>query len=146
VEQHGNLQISVFTSPNPLRAGPVDISVLVQDTRRGQPIDDAPIRVQLARSDRTGMPIVAAATSAAATNKLLRAAVVELPTAGRWKVEVDCSAIGTNAAVHFEMDAARRLPKLFSAWIWFTWPLGAVIVFGIHRALVARRHRSRTET
>src|SRR5688572_20861731 len=79
IERHGNLQIAVFTSPNPLRAGPVDISVLVQDARTGQPIDYANVYVQIARSDQTGKPIVAPATAAAATNKLMRAALVELP-------------------------------------------------------------------
>jgi hypothetical protein len=38
VERQGDYRISVFTSPEPLRAGPIDISVLLQDAETGQPI------------------------------------------------------------------------------------------------------------
>ena len=33
----GGLRITVFTAPTPFRAGPVDISVLVQDAVTGEP-------------------------------------------------------------------------------------------------------------
>ena len=33
----GDYRISVFTAPTPFRAGPVDISVLVQDAATGEP-------------------------------------------------------------------------------------------------------------
>jgi hypothetical protein len=144
VERCGNLQISVFTAPNPLRAGPVDISVLVQESRTCQPIDDLAIRVQLKHSGRRGVPIVAAATKAAATNKLFHAAMIDLPAPGKWSAQIACDASGERARIDFELDAANRLPELASAWIWFMWPVGAVLIFGIHRALVARRQKSRT--
>ena len=34
----GGYQITVFTAPTPFRAGPVDISVLVQDASTGDPM------------------------------------------------------------------------------------------------------------
>jgi len=33
-QRHGNRQITVFTDPTPLRAGPVDVSILVQTPLR----------------------------------------------------------------------------------------------------------------
>ena len=34
-QRHGDMQITVFTSPSPLRAGPVDVSVCIQDAATG---------------------------------------------------------------------------------------------------------------
>ncbi len=34
-QRSGGYQIAVFTEPTPLRAGPVDVSVLVQDAETG---------------------------------------------------------------------------------------------------------------
>src|SRR5580704_13866550 len=39
----GDYRVTVFTSPAPLRAGPVDVSVLVQNVETGQPIVDAEV-------------------------------------------------------------------------------------------------------
>jgi len=140
VERHADLQVSVFTSPNPLRAGPVDVSVLVQDATTGEPIAETEIRVRLIPRSAHGAPIHALATASAATNKLLRAALVELPHAGWWDVEVSCIAARARTDVRFSMEAAAPLPRWLSVWPWFTWPLGVVILFAIHRRLVAQRH------
>jgi hypothetical protein len=139
VERHAEIQISVFTSPNPLRAGPVDISVLVQDAASGQPIADARVQVNLIQRDGKFEPIHAIATSAAATNKLLLAAQVDLPEPGSWDVEVVCESDRDAAKVHFAMEAGERLPSWLTLWPWFSWPIGAVLLFGVHRLLVCRK-------
>ena len=51
-EQRGGYQITAFTSPTPFRAGPVDISVFVQDTTSGEPVNDVRIVVRVAPIDR----------------------------------------------------------------------------------------------
>jgi hypothetical protein len=43
--QCGDYRVSVFTSPTPLRAGPVDVSVLVQDAATGEVQHDLPVAV-----------------------------------------------------------------------------------------------------
>lgn len=145
MERHGDYQLTVFTSPNPLRAGPVDVSVLVQDANTGQTITDATITIELAPRDKSLPPIRAAATTEAATNKLLRAALVELPAPGRWDVRVECTTARDQAPidVSFAMDCLRPLPRWLSVWPWFTWPIVAVMFFAIHRMLVARRQTHR---
>jgi len=140
VEQQAGLQISVFTSPNPLRAGPVDISVLVQDAETGQPVPEADVSVVVTPRGRSGHAIHGAATADAATNKLLRAAVLELPDAGWWDVEVVSIAQRSRARVRFAMECGQPLPHWLTVWPWFTWPAGAVLLFGLHRLLVWRRH------
>jgi hypothetical protein len=90
-------------------------------------------------------PIRVAATSAAATNKLLQAANVELPAPGRWDVRVQYTIPNSDAeaihgdAVRFTMEAAPPLPRWLSVWPWFTWPVLAVLLFAMHRKLVAGR-------
>jgi hypothetical protein len=145
IERHGDYQITVFSSPNPLRAGPVDVSVLVQYARTGETIRDADIVVEFAADDPSQPPIRAVATADAATNKLLRAAVVELPAPGQWNVHVECTTASqsTPIAVAFAMEAAPPLPRWLSVWPWFTWPIVAVLLFAIHRRLVARRETQR---
>ena len=75
--------ITVFTAPTPFRAGPVDISVLVQDALTGEPTDPRP-RVTVRMTKPGQLALEYPATTEAATNKLLHAAQFELPDAGRW--------------------------------------------------------------
>jgi hypothetical protein len=143
VEQQGNLRISAFTSPNPLRAGPADVSVLVQNARTGQLVPEAEVWLTLTCRAAPEVALRAAATTEAATNRLLRAALVEIPRAGWWDVNVSCAAEGQATAVRFSMEVAPPLPDWLTVWPWFSWPVWTVIVFGLHRALVFRRHGRR---
>ena len=45
-EQKGNYRITVFTAPTPLRAGPVDISVLVQEAATGEPAPGVQVTIK----------------------------------------------------------------------------------------------------
>ncbi len=141
MRQLGDCQLTVFTSPNPLRAGPIDVSVLLQDAKTGQTVADVAITVELAPHDNSQAPLRVVATTDAATNKLLRAAKFELPASGRWDVCVECTTTRDQApiAVAFIMEAGPPLPRWLSVWPWFSWPIVAVLLFAIHRALVARR-------
>jgi hypothetical protein len=141
MERRGDYQLTVFTSPSPLRAGPIDVSVLVQDARTGQTVPDAIVTVELTPPEKSLPPIRAAATTADATNKLLRAALVDLPASGSWDIRVECTIAHEPApiAVAFTVEAAPPLPRWLSVWPWFTWPLVAAPLLAIHRMLVARR-------
>jgi hypothetical protein len=138
VERAGNYRISIFTSPTPLRAGPVDLSVLVQDAENGAPIEGVRVTVSLTSRTAPGSILRTKATAAAATNKLLRAALVDLPEPGLWNVEVACQGEGEPALVEFQMEAGPPLPRWLAVWPWFIWPAAAVLLFGVHRLLVAR--------
>jgi hypothetical protein len=140
VEQQGDCRISVFASPDPLRAGPIDVSVLVQDAATGQPIADALVNVRLVSRDKPNTTMHAIATKDAATNKLLCAALVELPEPGWWDVEVNCTAKKQDPVqFHFAMEAGQRFPRWLTVWPWFAWPFGVIVLYGIHRFLVARK-------
>jgi hypothetical protein len=138
MERQGGYRISVFVSPDPLRAGPIDISVLLQDAETGSAITNAQTMVSLKPSSRRGRTIRTVATNEAATNKLLSAAVVELPETGSWDVEIACLAEHGPARVEFRADAGPRLTAWLNVWPWFSWPAAVVILFGFHRWLVSQ--------
>src|SRR5438445_9925471 len=78
-EKQGNYRLTVFTAPTPLRAGPVDVSVLVQDATTGEPASDVQVMIQAAWRGSPALAIHHPATTEAATNKLYYAATFDLP-------------------------------------------------------------------
>jgi hypothetical protein len=137
-ERTGAYQITVFTSPTPLRAGPVDVSVLAQDAVTGDCLPEARVTVRLTTS-ASGQLLEYPATAEAATNKLYRAAVFPLPEAGWWDVDVAVEGPHGLARVRFAVQAEEPLPRWQELWPWFSWPALAVALFALHRILVRRR-------
>ena len=129
-------RITVFTAPTPLRAGPVDVSVLVQDAATGKPLLDVPVVVSawpIEQADRRmGVP----ATTEAATNKLLRAASIDFSSAGQWHLEVSVQG-STPVGFDVEVDAAPPA-WLDMAW-WIGWPFAAIAFFAIHQCWTRSR-------
>jgi hypothetical protein len=138
----GDLLVTVFTAPTPLRAGPADISVLVQDASTGQPLSQARVIVRMAKNDESEQEYPA--TPEAATNKLLHAAQIELPGPGRWKIEVQVESSQGSAVIGGEVEAAERLPRWRDMWPWLAWPGLVVALFAIHQVLARRRSAKRS--
>jgi hypothetical protein len=143
LEQHGDYEIAVFAAPNPPRAGPVDISVLVQDVGSKEPVTNADVAVTLTAVRPSGTTITAVATRDAATNKLLQSAIVELPHEGEWQVRVSTAVGGREIESRFEFEAGPAMTGWLAQWAWFGWPVLVVALFGVHRYRVARARRSR---
>lgn len=140
-EQTGSYRVTVFTSPAPLRQGPVDISVLVQDPDTQKPVADVDI---LIRGELQGEPSTSfehPATAGAATNKLLRSAQFELPAAGSWQMEVIVTGPRGESRSQFTAEALGPVPRWLELAPWVIWPLGVVILFGIHQWLVRKARR-----
>ncbi|MEX0642564.1 MAG: hypothetical protein WD468_07675, partial [Pirellulales bacterium] len=113
----------------------------VQDAANGEAAPIGDIIIELTPGDGSHPTIRAVATTAAATNKLFRAVTVELPSPGWWGVRVECvSALHASpVTVQFEMEAGPPLPSWLAVWPWFSWPAVVVLLFAVHRSLVARR-------
>lgn len=138
-------RIAVFAEPAPLRAGPVDISVMVQDAETGLHLADAAIDVKVQSVGPVVVRRSAAATEEAATNKLFKAALLELPFAGRWQVYVTVMGRHGTAKVTAEMEVGKALPRWQRMWAWFTWPAIPIGLFLLHQWLVARQERRRSK-
>jgi hypothetical protein len=137
-ERAGGYQIAVFTSPTPLRAGPVDVSVLVQDAATGECVPEVRVTVRLAARGG-GRDLEFPATGETATNKLFLAAEFRLPEPGWWDVTVAVEGPHGPAHVRFGVRADEPPPRWVDLWPWFGWPALAVALFGVHRVLVRRR-------
>ena len=137
-EQARAYQVTVFTAPTPFRAGPVDFSVLVLDAATGEYVPGARVTVRLTARGTEDV-LECPATAAAATNKLYRAAVFQLPQPGWWDVEVAVDGPHGPALLRFGAEADEPLPRWLELWPWFTWPALAVALFGLHQVLVRRR-------
>ena len=139
VELHqevGPLVITVFTAPGPLRAGPVDISVLVQDRATGQPVLDGEVLVRLKKEGAT--TLVERATREVAQNKLLYSALINLPEAGQWELEVTIKQGKETATIIGQVTAAAPTAFLLSYWRSLSLPPIAIAAFALSQWLKRR--------
>ena len=147
IEREG-LRVTVFAAPVPIRAGPLDVTLLVQEISSNRPVTDAivfcsvrklsppspgPIRLPAwCSSIAPGSRIPA--TSAHSRNKLLFGAYLPLTEPGRWELDIQV----TRGPAHFtgalRLDAAAP-PTPVSIW----WPLIALVPAAI--ILYASRSR-----
>jgi len=140
----GGWQVTVFTSPTPLRAGMVDVSVLVQDAKSLRPDSDVRVRVWAESRNEPKLVATERATREAATNKLLLAAVFELPEPGRWNFRIEIDGPGESEDVAFELEVGEPLPRWMSLLGWIAWPAVVILLFAVHQVLVRRKkHRSK---
>lgn len=133
----GPLRITVFSAPEPLRAGAADLSVLVQRRDGDAPVLDADVVLHLDDPAATGA-IEARATRAAATNKLFYAAAVTLPVAGVWKLRVAVRDAGEDFTLTGELPVDAPPPRLLALWPYLALPPLAVLLFA---AREWRKHR-----
>lgn len=163
LSQHcGDYQVSVFTAPATLRCGLIDISVLVQNSSDGKIRNDLPVMIRLAQAngDQPLDVLEQQATIAAATNKLMHAAVFEIPKSGIWHANIflntDSKVADTASTasiqetfnkirsskndgepLNFELAISPPLPGWFELAPWIGWPFGAMALFLIHQRLAS---------
>jgi hypothetical protein len=78
----GPFVITVLTTPEPLRAGPAEVTVLVQARDDEETILDADVELRLTPPSSVGESKVVRAMRGEEASKLLYAAAIELPVAG----------------------------------------------------------------
>ncbi|NQX90433.1 MAG: hypothetical protein HRT77_17470 [Halioglobus sp.] len=139
-ESVGPWRITVFSAPVPLRAGPADISVFVQDQTTRKPLLTA--RVDVVLTDELGQRMTQRATRQDATNRLMYAALVTLPTAGRWSVDVTVQDGQLSESISLEVDVGPAWPPWTDHLPWLVLPLVGLGLFAGHQVLAAR-HQSR---
>ena len=135
----GPFVITVFTAPTPLHAGPVDVSVLVQDRGDGQPVLDGEVYVWLRRDG--GMTVDGRATRAVAQNKLLYSTVVHVPEAGTWELEVTVTQGQDSASVRGQVSAAAPRPFVLAYWRSLSLPPVVATLFALHQWVKRRAAR-----
>lgn len=139
VERLGDYQVAVFVSPAPPRVGPVDISVLVQQTDTGEPVSPRSITVSLKSEGPYQIGLTETATTAAATNKLFRAAHFNLPSSGLWNVAVEIDSPAGMLTTAGQIAVSEPLPRWRQLWPWFAWPALPIVLFVLYQQSQGRR-------
>lgn len=132
----GRFVVTVFAAPNPPRAGPVDISVLAEDVTDGRAALDGEVIVRLWREG--GITVVGQATRNVAKNKLLYSALMNLPEAGQWELEVTIKQGENKVSVLGRIWVAQPRPFLLSYWRSLSLPWIVVALFAINQWLKRR--------
>jgi hypothetical protein len=137
-KEAGPFVITVFTAPAPLSAGPVDISVLLQNRNGLEPVLDASVSLILRDS---GAEIRARPTREQAQNKLLYAAPVTLAESGKWQLSVTILRNGERTEATGIIDVAPAPEMAASYWSYIAFPPLMIVAFVARERLIERRKK-----
>jgi hypothetical protein len=137
----GPFVITVFTTPTPLRAGPVDISLMIQSRENQQPVLDCQTLVQLHKEG--AMSISAEATHETAHNKLFYGAQVKIPEPGPWELDVAIKQGDVSIDVAGEIIIASAKPVFLVYWRSLAVPPLIISLFAMNQWLKRRNRQGR---
>ena len=136
----GPFLVTVFTVPTPLRAGPADFTVLIQNAMDASPVLNATVSLRLSRQ---GEPdLMMEATRAQATNKLLYAAHPTLPSAGAWRLNLTVKSDGNTFDAAGDITVYPREAVLRTYWPYLSLAPVAVLLFAINQWLKTNPRRN----
>lgn len=150
----GSFHVTVFTLPPILSAGPVDVTVLVQDRAKLDPLLDAQVMLELSEQTGSGPRKEAWSPPACAINmipslagiparlnhgdnKLFYGAVIQIPSSGVWKLKVNVQRDAEKENVQTLLKINPPAPPPLAYWQLFMLPPVGVLGFILHRT--ARR-------
>ena len=129
----GPFAITVFTTPSPLRAGPVDISLMIQSSDDQQPLLDCVAEIQVRKEGESS--ITSTATHEAAQNKLFYAAQLVIPEAGVWEVEALIRHGEDSAKISGPISLAASNPVVLGYWRSLALPPIFISLFALNQWL-----------
>ena len=139
-KEAGPFVITVFTAPAPLSAGPVDISLLLQNRNGLEPVLDANVSLLL-RENASGSEISARPTREQAQNKLLYAAPVTFTESGKWQLDITILRNGERARATGTIDVAPAPEMAASRWSYIAFPPLMIAAFVVRERLIRRRKK-----
>jgi hypothetical protein len=156
----GSFHVTVFTLPPILRAGSIDVTVLVQDRSKLNPLLDARVTLDLTAQSGSSAKKVAWSPPACALtispsltgipanlnhgeNRLLYGALVQVPYGGIWKLKINIQRDSEAESILTLLKVNPPLPPPLAYWQLFMLPPLGVLSFILHRT--ARRKDRRTK-
>ncbi len=134
-QDSGPFTVTLFAAPQPLSVGVADISVMVQDRISGDVLLDPVIDVTL---DQQAPVRLSAGQS---SNRLLQAATVHFPRAGKWKVEIAIRRGQDVAQLTTECDVEADHSRATLVWFYCLLPAVVIMLFAVHQGLKMRDSR-----
>ncbi len=153
-ETINGLDLTVFASPFPLRAGPADVSVLVQDAK-GKAVLDAAVEMSWTTTSSAtadwlppccSMGTAPGKTPALRThsqNKLFYGAILPVRSAGPSEISVTVKTAGAEATLSIPVEVAPPRAPALAYWPLLALPPVAVGLFALHQRLSRRRPKAR---
>jgi hypothetical protein len=142
-QQAGPFIVSVFTAPEPLHVGRVEVSVIVQSSDGGV-LTDAVVAVLLESATRPIDRLRATATREAASNKLAQATVVDVPAAGQWTLTISVRTNADAATMTCPLQVSAAASRMSLIWPWLLAPPAAIALFSLHQTLKHQRSYARS--
>ncbi len=135
-QQAGPYLVTVFSEPVPVRVGRVDLSVLCQRVADKGAVLDARVLLHL-RKPGGGeiLEFTVPARHDSATNKLLYAAALDIPSSGIWRFSVDVEREKSLVSVAGTMRVSDKEPPLATYWPFFAMVPLIAGLFGVNRWL-----------
>ncbi len=141
IERSGPFVITVFSAPEPLRVGPADLSILVQDEADDAPVLDARISLEaVPPPGGAGEVVRLEATRAQAINKLFYATPFTPRQPGAWTLGVRVHRGAHVAEAQAVLPVGPAPPGLLRIWPYLALPPAAVALYALAAWLSARRH------
>jgi len=147
MEPSGPFVVGVFSTPEPLRVAPADLSVLVLERTGGNPVLDAAVSLEVRPpAGADAGPQQLEATRGQATNKLLYAAPFLPGTPGDWTLHVTVTRGVQSTEVGCTLPVASDQAGLVGIWPYLAIPPVAIALYALRAWLVARRGRRGLES
>ncbi|MEE2720042.1 MAG: hypothetical protein VX727_09690 [Planctomycetota bacterium] len=140
----GPWTITLVSSPTPFRAGPIDLSILLQRPESDEAVLDADVNLMLRPLDGQSTTMLVEATREQATNKLLYAALLDLPAGGRWQVDVSVQLGDDTGRLSATLIAGEAVPAAWNFWGWLAIPAIVILLYACNQWLVRTRRRGAT--
>lgn len=131
----GNYRITIFTSPTPFRAGPIEIGVLVQEAQSNRPLPDVNVSVEVSARNDPGSRL----RGNADMDKLIPSVRFDLPKGGWWRMKVVVAGRLGEAETSIELEADDPLPAWRELSLWIFLPVVPIALYIAHQWLVRRR-------
>jgi hypothetical protein len=125
----GPFIVALFSQPESLGVGQVDLSVMVEEQGSGRMLPDANVLITLTPEHARGEPIVAHLGHTSATNRLLQDALIEFPHAGRWHAVIEIDDAGRAASVATDLMVGDHSARRTTVWIFAILPVCVVVLF-----------------
>jgi hypothetical protein len=123
----GPFVVSLFTTPEVLGVGTADVSALVEQRAGEQVVLDADVSIVLTHPDAA--PLSAHLTHTAATNRLMQAAHISLPSPGLWHAVITVREGGSVAAAATDLQVSEHSTRRGTVWFFAASPIAVVLVF-----------------
>jgi hypothetical protein len=131
--------ITVFAPASHMTVGRTDLTVMVQNAADHSDVPDARVTLRFERMDGGKIvEVVAPATHAKATNKLLYGATITLPNEGSWQFTAEVEAKGTHVSMPMQIIVGPAEPPVKAKWPLIVFVPVAIILFIINRRLKRR--------